>query len=81
MSREIIAHNLKRLRAAAELSQSALAELADLSLSGYQKLERGKADARPETIKAISKKIKVAIPDLLAEMASLKEIRFRSLKR
>lgn len=81
MSREIIAHNLKRLRAAAELSQSALAELADLSLSGYQKLERGKADARPETIKAISKALKVAIPELLAEVKSLKEIRFRSLKR
>lgn len=81
MSREIIAHNLKRLRAAAEMTQSAVASMSGMSLSGYQKLERGNADARPESIKAISKALKATIPELLAEVKLLKEVRFRSLKR
>ncbi|MFK5986111.1 MAG: XRE family transcriptional regulator [Pseudomonadota bacterium] len=81
MSREIIAHNLKRLRSAAEMTQSVVADLAGMSLSGYQKLERGKADARSESIKAIAKALHASIPELLAEVKPLKEVRFRSLKR
>ncbi len=81
MSREVIAHNLKRLRAAAEMTQSAVASKSGMSLSGYQKLERGKADARSESVKALSKALKASIPELLAEVKLLKEIRFRSLKR
>ena len=46
MNNKAIAHNLKRLRSNARYNQSDLAEKAGMSLSGYQKLERGKATPR-----------------------------------
>lgn len=81
MNNQAIAHNLKRLRSNARYNQSDLAEKAGMSLSGYQKLERGKATPRAESIKALAQALQVPIQEILAEVKPLKHIRFRSLKR
>lgn len=81
MNNEVIAHNLKRLRANARYNQSDLAEKAGMSLSGYQKLERGKATPRTDSLRSIAQALHVPIQELLTEVKPLKQIRFRSLKR
>jgi Zn-dependent peptidase ImmA (M78 family)/DNA-binding XRE family transcriptional regulator len=81
MNNEVIAHNLKRLRANARYNQSDLAEKAGMSLSGYQKLERGKANPRADSLRSIAQALHVPIQELLTDIKLLKEIRFRSLKR
>lgn len=81
MNNQAIAHNLKRLRSNARYNQSELAEKAGMSLSGYQKLERGKATPRADSIRSLSLALRVPIQEILAEVKPLKHIRFRSLKR
>ena len=81
MSSQIIAHNLKRLRSVAALSQADIAERAGMSLSGYQKLERGNANPRTDTLKALASALNTNIAELLLQVNPLQQVRFRSLKR
>ena len=68
MNNKAIAHNLKRLRSNARYNQSDLAERAGMSLSGYQKLERGKATPRAASIRALAIALRVPIQEILADI-------------
>jgi len=63
-----IKDRLKELRAAAGLTQQALAEKARLSISAVVQIESGKIpDPRVSTIKALAAALGVAIDELTAE--------------
>ncbi len=81
MSADIIAPNLRRLRADRGMSQSALAEAAGLSRVGYALIEAGKSEPRAENLQAIARALKVPLRDLVAPVRELHRVRFRSLKR
>ncbi|MCE8027067.1 helix-turn-helix domain-containing protein [Billgrantia aerodenitrificans] len=82
MSIEHISINLRRLRKESGISQAELAEAAGLSLSGYRKLELAKTESpRPESLKSIARVLGVPLQELLMPVASLEQVRFRSLRR
>jgi Zn-dependent peptidase ImmA (M78 family)/DNA-binding XRE family transcriptional regulator len=82
MSNEHISINLRRLRKESGMSQVELAEAAGLSLSGYRKLELAKTETpRPASLNAIAGVLGVSLQELLIPVASLQQVRFRSLKR
>ena len=47
------------------LSQTDLARKVGMSLSGYRKLERGQAEPRPDTLKALASALRVPLRELL----------------
>lgn len=73
--------NLHRLRKRRGLSQDAVAEAAGLSRLGYRAIEKGESEPKPESLRAIATALKVNVGELLAPAATLRRVRFRSLKR
>lgn len=65
--RSIARKNLVKLRTKAVLTQSELAEKADLSLTMIQKLENGKSWGSDETFDAMSKALKCPVVDFFKE--------------
>jgi Zn-dependent peptidase ImmA (M78 family)/DNA-binding XRE family transcriptional regulator len=77
----ILAQNVRRLRTANRLSQSALADTAGLSLPAIKSLELAKSEPRMRTMQAIAKALKVKIQELFQPVGKLQTVRFRSAKR
>lgn len=76
-----IAGNLRRLRAARDLSQAEVAEAAGLSRVGYRNLESGASVPRVETLQALARALQVPVQELVTPVRILRKVRFRSLKR
>ena len=72
--------NLQRLRLGLGLSQSDIAEKAEMSRIGYSKLERGDVKPRLDTLQRLAGLFDVKIDDLLQEVPEFKAIRFRANK-
>jgi Zn-dependent peptidase ImmA (M78 family)/transcriptional regulator with XRE-family HTH domain len=81
MDLQMLAQNVRRLRAAKRLSQNALAETANLSLPAIKRLESAKNEPRIGTVQAIAKALGVRLQELFKPVNELKTVRFRSLKR
>jgi Zn-dependent peptidase ImmA (M78 family)/DNA-binding XRE family transcriptional regulator len=81
MNIEILADNLRRLRSVNKLSQSKLAERADVSLPTIKNLEIGKAAPKVNTMLLIAKALGVGLEQLFAPVKILKTVRFRSTKQ
>lgn len=81
MNLEIIAQNVKRLRAMNGISQKALAELSGISLPAIKKLEGAKNEPRVDTLRAISQALEIQLQDLFQPIRPLNTVRFRSNKR
>jgi transcriptional regulator with XRE-family HTH domain len=64
--RDQFAANLRRLRAAANLSQEALSDLAGLHSTEISRLERGVRDPRLSTIVRLARALRVDAGTLLA---------------
>jgi Zn-dependent peptidase ImmA (M78 family)/transcriptional regulator with XRE-family HTH domain len=81
MRNQVLGANLLRLRKDRNLTQVRLAELAEISKGAYRNIEKGRAEPRPETLKALSAALNASLKELLAPVRSLSNVRFRSLKR
>lgn len=74
-----LGHNLRRARAARDLTQEALVEIAGISLYAYQQYERGTVtqggreptNPRLATVLAISQALEVELQDLLPPVPTL----------
>ena len=60
--------NVRRLRAAAGLSQEQLGELCDMHLSAVSRLERGLRDPRLTTIMRLAKALSVTPAELVEDV-------------
>jgi transcriptional regulator with XRE-family HTH domain len=65
--RDVLAHNLKRLRAKRGLSQEALADLADIDRTYVSHLERSVYAAGIDVVDRLAKALGVKAADLLVE--------------
>jgi Zn-dependent peptidase ImmA (M78 family)/transcriptional regulator with XRE-family HTH domain len=81
MNLQILAQNVRRLRIAKRLSQSALADTAGLSLPAIKSLELAKSEPRMRTMQAIAKALDVKLQDLFLAVRELRTVRFRSARR
>lgn len=81
MNLQILAKNVRRLRTAKRLSQSALADTAGLSLPAIKSLELAKVEPRMRTMQAIAKALDVKLNELFRPVRELRTVRFRSAKR
>ncbi len=81
MNLQILAQNIRRLRTAKRLSQSALADAAGLSLPAIKNLELAKNEPRMRTVQAIAKALGVKLQELFLPVRELRAVRFRSVRR
>lgn len=81
MNLQILAQNVRRLRTAKRLSQSALANIAGLSLPAIKNLELAKNRPRMRTVQEIAKALEVKLHELFLPVRDLQYVRFRSAKR
>jgi Zn-dependent peptidase ImmA (M78 family)/DNA-binding XRE family transcriptional regulator len=81
MSAEVIAPNLRRLRADRGVSQAVLAKAAGLSRVGYALIEAGKSEPRQGNLQAIARALDVPVRELVSPVRELQRVRFRSLKK
>jgi transcriptional regulator with XRE-family HTH domain len=77
----VISTNLLRLRKARNLTQETVAEAAGFSRSAYRNLEKGQAEPRSETLRALADALGVPLRELVSPVRRLEHVRFRSLKR
>jgi len=77
---EVLAKNIYRLRKASGLKQDEVAEKAGLSRAAYLAIEKGKTNARSETLHRIAEAFNVSIRDLFMDVPELKSVRFRMSK-
>ena len=81
MNLKILARNIRRLRIAKCLSQSALAGAAGLSLPAVKNLELAKSAPRMRTVQAISRALEVKLQELFLPVRELQTVRFRSARQ
>lgn len=77
---DVLAKNIYRLRKASGLKQEDVAERAALSRAAYSAIEKGKVNARSETLHKIAEALNVNIRDLFMDLPQLKSVRFRMKK-
>jgi Helix-turn-helix. len=80
MSLELLAKNIYRMRKISGLKQEEVAERAQLSRAAYSAIEKGKSNARSETLHRISEALGVNIRELFMDIPELKSVRFRMSK-
>ena len=73
-----LAINLMRLRKLNGLTQQAAAETAGISRVAYRNLEKGDAEPRGKTLRALAEAFNASVMDLLAPVPQLKSLRFRA---
>jgi Zn-dependent peptidase ImmA (M78 family)/transcriptional regulator with XRE-family HTH domain len=73
-----LATNLMRLRKLNGLTQQAVADAARISRVAYRNLEKGNAEPRETTLRALAQALNTSIMDLLAPVPKLKSLRFRA---
>jgi Zn-dependent peptidase ImmA (M78 family)/DNA-binding XRE family transcriptional regulator len=76
-----LARNVRRVRRALDMSQSALAEAASISESAVKRLEGEKAVPNMRIVQAIAKALDVNLRDLFSPVKPLHAVRFRSRKK
>lgn len=78
-----ISENIRRFKTRFPklLTQSEIAEKAGMSLSTYQKIERGNTIPKVDQLMAIAKALEVPLHLLLAPTKALKSVRFRAQKK
>ncbi len=81
MNNDVVAANLRRIRAAKGFSQDRVAEVAGLSRGAYRHIECGKAQPRVRNLEAIAGALQVSVRELLEPATPLTNVRFRSLKK
>ncbi len=81
MDTRLIATNLTRLRKDRGMTQEAVAESAGISRATYREIEKGRAEPRPENLRAIAKALGYPMRELVAPATRPERVRFRSLKR
>ncbi len=81
MSKDVIAANLRRVRAAKGLSQERVAEASGLSRSAYRNIEAGAVQPRVRNLETIARGLQVPVRELLEPAAVLNNVRFRSHKK
>lgn len=81
MDTQLIASNLLRLRKDRGKTQEAVADAAGLSRAAYRAIEKGRAEPRPDNLRAIASVLGVPLRELLTPAPRLERVRFRSLKR
>lgn len=69
-----IGDNIKRIRAAKNLSQKEVVTVAKLDAAQYSRIENGKTDPSVSTLERIAKALGVSLSDLFASTDELKEI-------
>lgn len=80
-TRNAIATNVARLRAARNLSQAALAAEAGLSRLALRKIEQGETLPRAGTLRSIAEALGVSTLELATPARSLRSVRFRARKK
>jgi Zn-dependent peptidase ImmA (M78 family)/DNA-binding XRE family transcriptional regulator len=81
VNNDVIAANLRRIRASKEISQAQVAEAASLSRGAYRKIESGMVQPRVRNIEAIALALQVPVRELIEPIAVLGNVRFRSQKK
>lgn len=81
MALQHLAQNVRRCRIARNMSQSALAEAAGISVAAIKNLERAVSEPRYRTVEAIAEALNVDLRDLFLPVRKLTAVRFRSNKR
>ena len=77
MESGLIGRNIRILRRDKGMSQAQLAEKANMSRAGIQKIEQGKAQPRTQTLRLIGEALEVSLFELVAESPQLDQVRFR----
>lgn len=78
MSNNTISANLLRIRKNCGMSQEQLAEASGLSRGAYRNLEKGRAEPRTATLKALASALGIPLKALLIPVNVLERVRFRS---
>jgi len=78
---DAIAANVRRLRSAARLSQSALAEKAGISRYALAKIEKGQSRPQAATLQKLARALGVSLGELVEEVTDLRAVRFRARKK
>lgn len=81
MRNDSISINLRRLRTARGLSQLEVADIANISRTGYSNIERGKVTPHVSTLRKIAPALNVKLKDLVAPVKEMRAFRFRALKK
>ena len=81
MNNDVIAANLRRIRASKRFSQEQVAEAASLSRSAYRNIEGGTVQPRVRNLEAIARALQVPVRELLEPAAVLSNVGFRSQKK
>lgn len=81
MNIETLAANIKRIRSAKKISQSALAETAGVSLPAIKNIEGAKNPPRVSTLQQIARALDVKLQDLFSPVNELISVRFRANKK
>lgn len=81
MNIETLAANIKRIRSAKKISQSALAETAGVSVPAIKNIEGAKNPPRVSTLQQIARALEVKLQDLFSPVNELVSVRFRANKK
>jgi Zn-dependent peptidase ImmA (M78 family)/DNA-binding XRE family transcriptional regulator len=81
MNIETLAANIKRIRSAKKISQSALAEIAGVSLPAIKNIEGAKNPPRVSTLQQIARALEIKLQDLFSPVNELVSVRFRANKK
>lgn len=81
MDKKTIGANLRRIREAKGLSQSEVADLAGISRVAYRNIENGSSAPKVSTLQNIAVGVEVKLQDLFIPVRTLKNVRFRALKK
>ncbi len=77
----LIGFNVRRIRAARAIGQEELAQMAGVSRSGLQQIEKGAVTPNVSTLKQLAEALNVQIWELVQESPRLTAVRFRSKKK
>ncbi len=81
MDQKIIGSNLRRIREARGLSQNEVAERAGISRVAYRNIENGISVPKVSTLQKVALGVEVKLQDLFVPIRTLKNVRFRALKK
>ena len=73
-----LAINLRRLRKIRNVTQLELARMAGISRNAYRSIETGISRPRTSTLHSIARTLKVSVFDLVIEIPSIRNLRFRA---
>lgn len=73
-----LAINLRRLRKIKSITQLELANMAGISRNAYRSIETGNSKPRTSTLHSIARTLKVSVFDLVIEVPSIRNLRFRA---